>query len=138
MGSISQSSTGPPSSFCLLPYLYNMKKIIMFLVGGIASLMLLVSCGKSVDISYDKLEAQYVELTPYWKIVIEERHLIKDQNAAIEFSKYYEESRHIINLYHTLTRDNNIDNITELLWNLRRNLNSASTRTNAIINGKSL
>ena len=106
----------------------------------VAFVMLLVSCGQPVDLNYDKLEAQYIELTPYWNIVIEQKELVKDQNAAIGFSKYYKEARYIINYYNTSGRDigpagksKDAPNDQELLWNLRNALNSASARTNAIV-----
>lgn len=107
--------------------------------------MLLVSCGQQVELNYDKLEAQYVELAPYWEIVIEKKELIKNQEAAIGFSKYYKECREIINYYNQPGRDiapggfsKDAPSDIELLWDLRRALNSASARTNAIVTGISV
>lgn len=40
-----------------------------------------------------QLEQQYVELTPYWEMIFNDKDSIVDNTAAIGFSKYYKEAR---------------------------------------------
>ena len=121
-----------------------MKKIMTYFAVVVATLVLLVSCGKQDPLpTYEQLEAQYVELTPYWDIVIGKKELVKDKNAAIEFSQYYKEAMGIINYYNTPGRGvgpggthTDAPSDIELLWDLRNSLRSASARTNTIVNGQ--
>ena len=101
--------------------------------------MMLTSCGNQVGLNYDELEAQYIELEPYWKICLDDS-VKKDSSASIGFSKYYKEAREIINYYNMAGRDigpagksKDAPSKQELLWNLRNALNSASARTNKIV-----
>jgi len=116
-----------------------MKKILPILLVAI----FLASCGQQVELNYEKLEAQYIELTPYWELVINQQDSIQDKNSAIRFARHYKEAREIISYYNTSGRDigpageaKDAPSDTELLWNLRNSLNYASKYTNELANIK--
>ena len=108
-----------------------------------AAMMLafVTSCGiKQVELNYDKLEAQYVELTPYWEMIFDDT-VDKNSSAAISFSKNYKAARDIINYYNQPGRDigpggfpKDAPSDEELLWDLRLRLKYASGYTNKMVN----
>lgn len=68
-----------------------MKKLFFIL-----SLIFITSCGKQVELNYEKLEAQYIELTTYWEQVIESG--INTPEAA-RFSVLYKDAQKLIEEY---------------------------------------
>lgn len=117
-----------------------MKRFSTFFAVAVASLVLLVSCGQQVELNYDKLEAQYTELTPYWNLVFD-KNAVLDEKAELAFSKHYKEARDLINYYNLAGRDvgpagtpKDGPSNTQILWNLRNELNYASKYTNAMVN----
>jgi hypothetical protein len=111
-----------------------MKKL--FLTLSIGLVILITSCGEQVVLDPVALEQQYVELTPYWNGLFDQKYTNK--TAAIVFSKHYQEARDILNYYYDPSRrnDKTAPSDTELLWNLRLELRYASERTNQLTIGE--
>ena len=112
-----------------------MKKFFMIITAGV--LFFAASCSplNKDELDYGKLEAQYVEVTPYWNMIFEDA-LVLDKGAALEFSTHYKNARDLINYWHKPNRRGSPESASDIqiLWNLRNELKWASQHTNAMIN----
>ena len=67
------------------------RNILILLFGwAVIFCLLFCSCGERVELNYEKLEAQYVELTPYWNYILKNR---LNTDTSARFSVLYKECR---------------------------------------------
>jgi len=115
------------------------RNILILLFGwAVIFCLLFCSCGERVELNYEKLEAQYVELTPYWNYILKNR---LNTDTSARFSVLYKECRDLLEEYKDPARHVSAGGMpnaegrtdTVILWELRQKLGYAASRTNSIM-----
>jgi len=105
---------------------------ILFLSLFVGLFLITTACnsGNNVELNYSKMEKQYVELTEYYGIAVDEG--FKNEKEASEFVRHYLRTRDSINYYNHPLRDRRYD--VSVLWNMKWELNEACKHTNSLMN----